>query len=119
MDGIYSDHRIECTPDAVVIRGYYFPWGSKHVRYASIKSLRRVQLTASRGQWRIWGTANFKYWANLDAARPHKETGFVIDLGRGIQPFVTPDDPDAFEAAVRQHVELGEPGIDTTKGPVL
>jgi hypothetical protein len=119
MDGLYSDKRITCTPDAVVIRGYYLPWGSKHVRYSSIKSLRRFQLTAIRGQWRVWGTANFKYWANLDASRPRKESGFAIDLGRGIQPFVTPDDPDAFEAAVRSHVDLGPAGTDSTKGPLV
>ncbi|MGH2864990.1 MAG: hypothetical protein ACRDJX_07035 [Solirubrobacteraceae bacterium] len=58
---------------------------------------------ALTGRGRIWGTANPRYWANLDPARPRKRVGFVLDLGRPVRPFLTPDDPDAFEAALSSH----------------
>jgi hypothetical protein len=29
--------------------------------------------------------------------------GLILDLGRSVQPFITPDDPDALEAAIREH----------------
>jgi hypothetical protein len=36
---------------------------------------------------------------------PRKQTGFVLDLGGPVKPFVTPDDPASFEAALRAHSE--------------
>jgi hypothetical protein len=32
--------------------------------------------------------------------------GFFLGLGRRMIPFVTPDDPDAFEAVIREHATL-------------
>jgi hypothetical protein len=99
----YQDPKIECTDSEIIIRGYYFPWGSKRIPYSSVRSLERFDLTALRGKGRIWGSGDFRHWANLDAGRPKKSVGFYIDVGARVIPFVTPDDPDAFEAAVREH----------------
>jgi hypothetical protein len=112
----YEDRWITCAPDAITIRGYYFPWGDKRIPYASIRSMRRVSLGALRGKGRIWGTANPRLWASLDPQRPGKETGLILDLGRRVQPFVTPDDPDAFEAAIRRHANLGPAIEDGERG---
>jgi hypothetical protein len=107
---MYKDRWIECTSDGVRIRGYYFPWGTKRIDYASIRSVRRVELGAFRGRARIWGTANPRYWANLDPARPRKRAGFVFDTGRLVHPFVTPDDPDAFERELGPHISVDDGG---------
>lgn len=117
MEG-YRDPRIECGADGIVITGYY-PWGSKRIAYSSVRALQRVALSAARGRGRIWGTANPRYWANFDPQRPKKHTGFVIDLGRNVSPFVTPDDPDGFESVVRAHAGLGEATGEETTGPVI
>lgn len=106
----YRDRWIECTSDEIRVRGYYFPWGTKRIPYGSVRSMRRVGLTATRGRFRIWGTANPKYWASLDPSRPSKSVGFVMDLGRSVSPFLTPDDPEGFETAVRAHASLGGTG---------
>lgn len=106
----YRDGRIECTDTGVRIRGYYFPWGTKTIPYATIRSLDRFTLTTVRGNWRIWGSGDFKHWANLDPGRPKKSVGFFADVGRRIIPFLTPDDPDAFEQAVREHIPSGSRG---------
>ena len=66
--------------------------------------MERFTLTASRGKLRMWGTGTFKYWANLDPGRPKKDVGFLLETGRHIRPLVTPDNPDAFEAAVQSHL---------------
>jgi hypothetical protein len=108
--GTYQDGRIECTDTEVRIRGYYFPWGTKTIPYSSIRSLDRFTLTTVRGNWRIWGSGDFKHWANLDRGRPKKSVGFFVDVGRRVVPFLTPDDPDAFEQVVREHIPPGSTG---------
>ena len=107
MSETYADPWITCTADEIVIRGYYFPWGTKRIAYAAIRSVRRVDMGAFTGSWRIWGTGNPRYWASLDPRRPKKKVALVLDLGAAVQPFVTPDDPDAFEASIREHTFVG------------
>ena len=74
-------------------------------------------MSALRGKLRIWGTGNFKIWANLDTKRPHKKVAFIIDNGKSVKPFVTPDDPDAFEAVVRERAGLGPSTGESTPAP--
>ncbi|WP_221936700.1 PH domain-containing protein [Skermania sp. ID1734] len=100
------------------MRGYYFPWGTKHIPYADIKSVRRVQLSAARGKGRIWGTSNPRYWAHLDPRRPRKSVGLILDLGRWVRPLLTPDDADAVEAAIRAHTTL-TPSTEGGRGPII
>lgn len=101
----YADRRIEAGAEGLRIKHYYFPVGDKHISWGAIRSVGRVQVSALRGRLRIWGTANRRYWTNLDPSRPRKQQGFVLELGRGVRPFLTPDDPAAFEAALRAHSE--------------
>ncbi len=119
MAGDYNDGIISCDTEGVVIRGYYFPWGSKRVAYGTIRGLERVTMGALTGQWRIWGTANFSLWANFDAKRPKKTIGFILDASKRVRPFVTPDDPDAFEAVVRERAHLGSSGGESGPAPLI
>jgi hypothetical protein len=113
----YSDRWIECNDDEIRIRAYYFPWGTKRIPYAAIRAVRRVQLGALRGRGRIWGTANLRYWASLDPRRPGKKTALILDLGRRVQPFITPDDPTAACQAIRAHTPIRD--IADDDGPML
>jgi hypothetical protein len=98
--GLYRDQWIECGPDAVRIRGYYFPWGSKVIPYPEIRGVRRLPIGALTGRGRLWGTSNPRYWASLDPRRMRKTEGLVLDVGRFVHPFITPDDAQAAEAAI-------------------
>jgi hypothetical protein len=100
----YEDTWIRCTPDAIDVRGYYIPWGTKHIPYRSIRSIQRVNLGALTGRARLWGTSNPGRWASFDPRRAAKKVGFDLQLGGPVKPLITPDDPDAFETAVRGHV---------------
>ena len=106
----YRDDRIECADGGIRVRGYYFPWGTKRIAYPSIRSLDRFDMTALNGKGRIWGSGDLRHWANLDPGRRHKSVGFFVDVGARVVPFLTPDEPDRFEAVVRQGMTGDPPG---------
>jgi len=118
MDGRYSDGWITCSDDGLHIRWYY-PWGAKRIAYASIRGVERVGVSHFAGRWRVWGSTTFRYWANLDPRRPRKKVGFVVDLGHAVRPFITPDDPDAFEAALRGDIDPTLITDRTGRGPAV
>jgi hypothetical protein len=103
MNALYKDRWIECTADAVLIHGYYFPWGTKRVPYSSILQVRRVPIGTLTGRGRIWGSTTLHYWASLDPGRPAKKKALILDTGHRILPFITPDDPDAVTAVISEH----------------
>lgn len=102
----YEDRWIRCDDTGIAVRGYYFPWGTKHIHYADVRALSVIDLGAFSGRGRVWGTANPRYWASLDPGRPRKKVGVVLDLGGRVKPLLTPDDPGSFEATVRAHTDL-------------
>ena len=77
------------------------------------------EMGAFSGRGRIWGTANPRYWASLDPQRPKKSVGLILDVGRFVRPFITPDDPNAVEALIREHANLATPIEDSGSGPVI
>lgn len=120
MTDTYDDGTIVCGPDRLEIHSYYFPFGTKSVAYTQIKGLQRIEISGvMSGKWRLWGTANPRYWANLDTRRPKKTAGFVVDLGGRVSPIVTPDQPDAFESVVRGRANLGAGNAREMKGPFI
>ena len=58
-----------------------------------------------RGRWRIWGSGDLslRHWFNLDWRRPCKQIGLLLDLGRRMQPVITPDEPEQVVAVLREH----------------
>jgi hypothetical protein len=92
---LYSDRWISCDDQAITIRAYYFPWGTKRIAYGKIRSAVVVPTTVLAGKARIWGTANPTLWASLDPRRPSKSRALILDIGSRIRPFLTPDDIDA------------------------
>jgi hypothetical protein len=116
----YDDGTIVCGADGLEIHSYYFPFGTKTVPYSQIHGLQRIEIKGVwSGKWRVWGTGNPRYWANLDRKRPKKKVGFVVDLGGKISPIVTPDEPDAFEAILRDRANLGVDSARQMKGPFI
>ncbi len=94
---------VECADEVLRLHHYYFPVGTKVVPYTSIRGVRRVTMGALTGQWRLWGTANPRYWANLDLRRPVKKVGLILDVGGLVRPFITPKDPDAVLSIIAEH----------------
>ncbi len=112
----YQDKWIRCDDSGIAVRAYYFPWGTKHIRYDAIRGVRRVRLELLRGRLRLWGSANPRYWASLDPGRPNKRVALILDLGRGVHPVLTPDDPDAVEQLILGHTQLS---ATESTGPLM
>lgn len=104
----YQDRYLAVDEHYLVITGYYFPGVAKRIPLSSIRSVRRSDMGTLRGKGRIWGTANPRYWANFDPGRPKKSVAFVVDVGKAVRPFLTPDDPAGFQTALRER------GVDVT-----
>jgi hypothetical protein len=116
----YDDGTIVCGPEQLEVHSYYFPFGTKRVPYRQIRGLQRIEITGlMSGKWRLWGTGNPRYWANLDLKRHTKTAGFVVDVGGRISPIVTPDDPEAFESVLRDRANLGAGNSHRLKGPFI
>jgi hypothetical protein len=107
---LYGDRWISCDDQAITIRAYYFPWGSKRIPYGKIRSAVVVPIAARSGRARIWGTANPTLWASLDPRRPSKGRALILDIGSRIRPFLTPDDIDAVVQIIQ-----GKAGVTVTR----
>lgn len=112
----YQDGSIGVTDDALTIKGDAFPGTVKRVPLVAIRSVRRSDMSAFRGLGRIWETANPGYWANFDPRRPRKTVAFLVDAGKAVKQCVTPEDPAAFETALR---ERGVEVTDSGTAPVV
>jgi hypothetical protein len=111
MSDLYHDRWITCTADAVLIRAYYFPWGTKRVPYSTIREVRRVPMGALTGKGRIWGSTTLRYWASLDPRRTTKDVALILDTGGRILPYITPDDPAKVAAVISENGKV--PVVDS------
>jgi hypothetical protein len=102
----YSDPHMTCTATALTIRWYYFPIGSKVIPLAAIRGIEHVPLGLLTGRGRLWGTANAGVWAHLDASRPSKTEGILLDLVQHVKPLITPDDVPALLEVLVRHTGL-------------
>jgi hypothetical protein len=114
---LFKEEGVVCDESTLEIRRYY-PWFSKRIPYSSIKGVQRVTLSGLRGGGRLWGSLNPGYWANLDMKRPHKKLGLVLDIGKHVKPYITPDDVDALETLLREKASLGPAGA-TVPSPLV
>ncbi len=111
---LYRDRWIECTANALVIRGYYFPFGSrKTIPYERIRHVRAVPMGPLTGRGRIWGSGDFKHYAHFDPGRPRKRTALLVDVGSFFVPVITPDNPDEVRAIIEAHMRTTD--VDTAE----
>ena len=108
---LYKDRWITCTRRGLVIGGYYFPFGfRKRIPYEEIRGVELVQMGVFSGKGRIWGTSHLGYWAHLDPRRPRKNAGLIIDVGRFVKPFITPDNPEEVKQILEGHMRRDPQG---------
>jgi hypothetical protein len=106
----YDDGSVAFSDDGLIIRRYDLLLRRKTVPYTEIRRARQVELRGFRfGNWRLWGSSDLRHWFNFDRRRPRKHVGLVLDLGQGMTPIITPDDPQRVIEVLRAHgVEVAE-----------
>jgi hypothetical protein len=54
-----------------------------------------------------WNAATLRqglqHQASFDPGRPWKSKALILDVGRKVRPFITPDDPDAVRVVIESH----------------
>jgi hypothetical protein len=102
---LYDDGLVSLDADGLTIRRYYFPLGtSKRIPYSRIKGVQEQRMEFLTGKGRLWGTGDLRYWLPLDLHRLQKEKALILDLGKGIKPMITPNDPDRVFALLQEHL---------------
>jgi len=108
---LYRDRWIECAPHALIIRGYYFPFGNKKtIPYGRIRSIREMEMGPLTGRGRIWGSGDFRHYMNLDPGRPRKKRALILDVGGFVRPVITPDDAATVRAIIESRLGTATPG---------
>ena len=101
MSILYEDSVLVCDDDAITIKTYYFPVGSKRIPYRNIQSFESFSMGPLTGQYRIWGMGLSPHWLHLDIARPRKTEALILDLGSWVKPLLTPDDCAAVRSILK------------------
>lgn len=76
----YSDSLVDISDDAITLRRYYFPFGSRRIPFSEIERINSDDPTLLNGRWRIWGTGTFRTWFPLDWERPLRDRIFFVTL---------------------------------------
>ncbi len=102
-DVIYSDHLIELSHDSILLRDFFYPFGSKRVAFLKIDHVLALKPTLWTGKYRLYGTGNFRTWFGPDMSRASRDRIFVLHPKRGWWRMgFTAVDSAAVEATLRE-----------------
>ena len=76
---LYSDKLVEIGADYILIRNYYFPFGSKKINVPDIEVINVDKPSLFSGKYRYVGTGDFRVWFPPDN-RTKREKIFVVKL---------------------------------------
>jgi hypothetical protein len=100
---LYSDQLVEITDESILLRGYYFPFGSRRIRFSEILGISVNEPTIWNGKYRIYGSGDLRTWFPPDVKRPVRDKIFVISLkNRWRRIGFTVEDSAAVEAIMQK-----------------
>lgn len=70
----YSDNLIRINENEIKIKLFYFPFGSKRIKFPDIEIVQAYK----GGCLRLWGSGDFRTWFGLDWGRMNREITFII-----------------------------------------
>ena len=110
MANTYHDRFIECTDAGVTGPGLLLPLGDQDHPLRVYPLVGPLHADRPGGARPASGDrATCATGPTSIPSRPKKSVGFFVDVGRRVVPFLTPDDPDAFERVVAVPTGLAPP----------
>ncbi len=76
---LYSDKLIEISEDSIIIRNYYFPFGSRQIYWNEVENIVVYKPGLLTGKYRYWGTGDFHTWFPPDN-RLKRDKIFIMKL---------------------------------------
>jgi hypothetical protein len=103
---MYEDNTVRADDSGITISRYKGT-GTKLIPYDQIRSATVFDMDAA-GRWTVIGVGptRIRSWYNWDSSRRSKTKAIEIDSGGKFHPTVTPDDSEAFIAAISDHVKI-------------
>jgi len=93
---VYSDSLVQVTENGIQFRYYYFPVGTKFVRFSDILRVDKRLPSLWNGKWRLWG-GSFRIWFPKDWRRPQRSCIFFLRLAtQKTRIGFTVENPDRF-----------------------
>jgi hypothetical protein len=77
---LYSDSLVEISPETILFRRYYFPFGAKRLKLSDIDRVVVQKPTFATGKYRLQGSGGLRTWFPMDPQRPKRNRIFVILL---------------------------------------
>ncbi|CAF0985710.1 unnamed protein product [Adineta ricciae] len=92
---IISNDSVTCYADRLVIHLYYFPYGSKTIKYEDIRSCQLLPLRRlNRLKYKKWGMGLSPIWWHSDVQRYYRNYYLLLDTNHWPYIGVTMDDKD-------------------------
>lgn len=79
---LYADRLVRISDDSILLRDYYFPFGSKRIGFDEIASVNAREPRLLNGKYRIYGSGDLRTWFPPDWKRPTRDRIFIIHLRR-------------------------------------
>lgn len=104
---MYEDNTVRADDTGITIMRYQVTGGTKRIPFDEIRSATVFDMDAA-GRWTLIGVGptRIRSWYNWDSSRRSKTKAIEIDAGGTFHPTVTPDDSEAFIAAISDHVKI-------------
>jgi len=105
---LYEDRLVKLTKETLTVKRYYLPFSwpplaNKTVRWERLGHLYALPAHMKSGQFRIWGTGDFKIWFACDWKRPWRRKTFILDFpGRTQHIGFTVENEESFEKAINE-----------------
>ena len=92
---VISNDSVTCYSDRLVIHLYYFPYGSKTIKYEDIRSCQLLPLRRlNRLKYKKWGMGLSPIWWHSDVQRYYRNYYLLLDTNHWPYIGVTMDDKD-------------------------
>jgi len=108
MNSKYEDTQIIISENKIEIKNYYFPTAeSKIIDFSEIKNINQIALNFLNGRGRLWGMSLAPYWYNWDLRRFGSKKAIVIDLGKLVNPAITPENHEKVLKILQDKIKHG------------